>query len=138
MSVLLTNIRGLLSNFDDLKVTLSFAETSTDISVLTETFLSAQVPSSAIKIDGYDLMRKDRTSHGGGVAVYCKNTLNVQRLPDLEQPGFETIWFQMKSADLTFVFCCLYWPPNSAIDMTITYLMPLKRFHPTKIWPIYS
>ena len=72
MAVLLANIRGLMSNFDELKITIALADEAPDLVILTETFLSTAVPDSAIQISGYDTLRRDRPTHGGGVVVYCK------------------------------------------------------------------
>jgi hypothetical protein len=47
-----------------------------DIISLNETMLDSSISDHEIKINGYDIVRKDRNRHGGEVAIYLRNSLN--------------------------------------------------------------
>lgn len=68
------NIRGLRSNFSDLKVSL---KTYFDIFCISETMLSNTVKTENIRIPGYQLpLRKDRNYNGGGLLIYVSNNVS--------------------------------------------------------------
>ena len=108
------NIRGLRSNFVDLKVMLS---SMFDIFCISETMLSSHVENSTIRIPGYQMpLRKDRDHNGGGLLVYISNNVSVTRRPDLESSTIETLWLEVKAKGLKFLVCNCYRPPNSGIE----------------------
>ena len=43
-----------------------------------ETRLNSTIPDSMIHIDGYDIIRKDRSRNGGGVCIYIRNTITTK------------------------------------------------------------
>ena len=55
-----------------------------DILGLNETRLDETISNSEISIDKYTLVRNDRTRHGGGVAMYIRNSINFNLRNDLE------------------------------------------------------
>ena len=94
------NIRGLRSNFVDLKVMLS---SMFDIFCISETMLSSHVENSTIRIPGYQMpLRKDRDHNGGGLLVYISNNVSATRRPDLESSTIETPWLEVKAKGLKF------------------------------------
>ena len=109
------NIRGLISNLEELRHFVSTRKAS--FICVCETFLTGAVPDSAITISGYSFFRKDRGSHGGGLVVYFKSHLNVSRLI-LEAVEYETIWFSTHTRDYHYVCCAAYWPPNTQTILT--------------------
>ena len=46
---------------------------------LSETKLDNTVLSSELEIEGYDLVRSDRSRRGGGVACFVKNSISYNR-----------------------------------------------------------
>ena len=48
---------------------------------LSETKLDNTVLSSELEIEGYDLVRSDRSRRGGGVACFVKNSISYNRKP---------------------------------------------------------
>ena len=109
------NIRGLISNLEELRHFVSTRKAS--FICVCETFLTGAVPDSAITISEYSFFRKDRGSHGGGLVVYFKSHLNVSRLI-LEAVEYETIWFSTHTRDYHYVCCAAYWPPNTQTILT--------------------
>ena len=45
--------------------------------------LDLSVSNQEIKINGYDIVRKDRNRHGGGVAIYIRTSINFIIRDDL-------------------------------------------------------
>jgi hypothetical protein len=44
---------------------------------------------------GYDIVRKDRNRHGGGVAIYIRNSLNKTVRDDLTDESLETLTLEI-------------------------------------------
>ena len=55
-----------------------------DLLGVSETKLNDTFPDGQFHIDNYVLNRKDRTSHGGGVALYVRSDITHRRRHDLE------------------------------------------------------
>ena len=53
--------------------------------------LDNTISDQEIKIKGYDIVRKDRNRHGGGVAIYIRSTINYLDRDDLSDENIETI-----------------------------------------------
>jgi hypothetical protein len=68
------NIASLPKHIDELR--LNMQHQYLDILVLNETRLDETISNSEISIDKYTLVRNDRTRHGGGVAMYIRNSIN--------------------------------------------------------------
>ena len=69
-----------------------------DIACITETWLKSTVPSSAIDIAGYSLVRNDRHDYiiGGGVCVYIRNTIRYKLLTELRDDDVESLWITIR------------------------------------------
>ena len=72
-----------------------------------------------INLPGYDVIRQDRTNkRGGGVAIYYKNSLNVQLLDNpYINPAYSNFEFsaiKLCSAYPKITFVCFYLPPDSS------------------------
>ena len=84
-SVLLCNARSLSPKIDELCVSLLFHPT--DFVAITESWLHADLPDSAITIDGYETYRKDRTDgRGGGVAAFINSSVLSKSLYNNQMP----------------------------------------------------
>ena len=108
---LYSNIRGLLSNFDSLCCYLQEID-SPDVILLTETFLSTDVPDSAITIPNYTIHRKDRLTHGGGLVIYCNINLPLTVQPTYSNSETESLWFNIILPHSKLVGCLCYRPPG--------------------------
>ena len=107
------NARSLLKHFDQIKVWVE--SSSPEILVLTETWLRKSVPSSNINISGYNLFRQDRSTRGGGVAIYFKDHLHCSLLLAKSIPKqYDLLVTQLKLSNnfsLTVIGC--YRPPKA-------------------------
>ena len=94
---------------------------------LTETWLSDQYTDSELSLPNMSLLRTDRNSKGGGVALYFSSDLCVYKLPCFSSP--DAIWCKIR---LTHTHTCLlaviYRPPNNSESSDNVLLQDLDRF----------
>ena len=62
------NIRSLLKKIDENKILIH--QNSFDILAISETWLLDKIPNELVNIPCFNVYRKDRLSHGGGVLIY--------------------------------------------------------------------
>ena len=117
-SLFVSNSRSLRSKIDELACTV--ATYSVDVVAITETWLSDDVPSSAVELRGYSMIRHDRSDgrRGGGVCVYVKDLLPLTPLNHLSDPNFETLWLLLKPQRLpcglnSIILGVIYHPPGN-------------------------
>ena len=80
-----------------------------DILCFTETHLNDNVPTSDLKINGFNKMfRKDRSCHGGGILVYTADHIVTTRRIDLESPTVETLWLEVTLQCSPLLICGAY------------------------------
>jgi hypothetical protein len=66
------NIRSLIiKHIDEFRIFLR--KKQFDIICLNETMLDETIADNEVLIDGYEITRKDRNRHGGGVLLYIRN-----------------------------------------------------------------
>ena len=73
MSVESLNVNSLQLHFDEIQCMTN--ELGIHVLALNKTKLNPHVPKNLIAIEGYQVERKDRTSNGGGVAIYIRNSI---------------------------------------------------------------
>jgi hypothetical protein len=136
-----SNSRSLQSKTDELASTVAIY--SVDVAVITETWFSADVPSTAIDLPGYSLIRQDRSDERrcGGVCAYVKDLLPLIILSDLSNPDFESLWIlnllkphRLPRGLNSIILGVIYHPPGSDdIDLqthTTGNLVCILSFHP--------
>ena len=112
------NIQHILPKLDELRTIMS-TDKCPDVLGVCETFLASHVSDGQISIEGYDLIRKDRSdtqdkcARGGGLIFYYRNTLNCKRRPELEISKLETIWVELSLPNSKpILICTVYRPPS--------------------------
>jgi len=107
------NIRSLLPKLDEIKHTV-FSQ-NIDILCLNETFLDNTITDHEMGINGYTSLRKDRTRHGGGVAMYIKDTINFKCRDDIPSNfSLECLWIEISGKDSeSILLCSIYRPPSA-------------------------
>jgi len=84
-----------------------------DIITISETFLSDN-STVDLSLPGYHpLIRRDRPTFGGGVAVFIKENLIYRRRLEFECLGLENIWVEISSQSGKLFICTIYRPPNA-------------------------
>ena len=78
------------------EVKLSLSNQLIDLIAFNETRLDPTKTNDQIKIDGYDVIRKDRSRTGGGVCIYLRSTINYRDISDL-------VPLDLKAVDLEII-----------------------------------
>ena len=88
----------------------------------TESWLSSNISDAMISIDGYTLIRSDRSySQGGGVVLFYKNGLKIKLIDvdycsfGLELNNFEFLCIDYFEDNSSIRFLCVYLPPRFAL-----------------------
>ena len=90
-----------------------FIDNDPDIFAVTETFLDLTVDNAELEIDGYNLYRKDRNRHGGGVAIYIRSVIPHNLIT--MNNDIESLWLEL-TLKHRYAIGCLYRPPSSSKD----------------------
>lgn len=113
LGLLHINIRSLLPKLDELKVYVQTA--CPDVLVISESWLKISVPSTAESLPGYSVFRQDISTKGGGVAIYCKDSLQCSVILSRSIPKqFELVLLRInlsKNNSITVAGC--YRPPSA-------------------------
>ena len=137
------NIQGLQNKFEQVDLLLNNSGNDIHIFGLSETKLKNFHPDSAFTIDNYQLFRKDRfisrerREQGGGIIVYVKNGVKVERRLDLERNEIECVWLEVSpKKSKSFLVGTLYRHPNEGVlwneyfeDMMETILANQKEIY---------
>ena len=118
VNILYFNARSLLPKIDNLKALCSAH--SPDIICIVESWLDETILDPEISIQGYSIVRLDRTRHGGGALVYVKN-LFIYSLLYLGTPAFDCIVLSLNCscqnlASPDFTIALFYRPPSSSVS----------------------
>ena len=107
------NTRSLLPKMDQLKVWVH--SSNPDVLVITETWLRKSVLNTDVNFSGYNLYRQDRSSKGGGVAIFTKDHLQCSVASTKSVPKqFDLLDLSIKLSNgslLTVAGC--YHPPSA-------------------------
>ena len=114
------NIQHIVSKIDELRITMAH-EHSPDIFGMCETFVTSSVSEDQMAVDGFDLMRKDRSDTqnkaGGGVILYFRKSINCKRKCNIEISNIETLWAEITLPNAKpFLICSVYRPPSLTSD----------------------
>lgn len=108
------NICSLRNKITDIEELLT--SNSVHILAISETHLDETFSNAAMSISGFNMYRRDRNCHGGGVAFYVQDHIPVKVREDLEPTDIEIRWLQIHlpyQKDI-LVGCC-YRPPSANI-----------------------
>ena len=107
------NIRSLVYKVADLACLAR--KTKASVIAVSETWMDDSITNGEIRIDGYNIVRKDRDRHGGGVCLYIKDNLPYNPRKDLDKPNLEGAWvdiFLPKTKPITLGV--VYRPPRQS------------------------
>ena len=80
---------------------------------ITESKLSKYVCVDEINVPGYIIYRYDCNEHGGGVVIFCKDSLRPRKITDIEC-SLEVLTIKVNLLHgKAYVVCCAYRPPSS-------------------------
>ena len=70
-----------------------------------------------IDLNGYDIVKKDRSRNGGGVCIYLRSSINYKLRQDLIPSELEAVCVEInKPHSWPFLVTTIYRPPNSTHD----------------------
>lgn len=88
-SLLYSNVRSISNKVDE--VSLRIREHSPPI--FYETWLSDEIPDVAVNVEGYNILRKDRDKHGGGIILFHRDFIiinNIKAIDESHVPSLTT------------------------------------------------
>ena len=101
------NAPSLRKHKDEIEVLMR--ENKIDILALNETKFDSKTEEEQVSIPGYTVLRCDRNSHGGGVAIYLRDTLNFEHRTNLKTDNLEML---KPKCSKPFILLAWYRPPN--------------------------
>ena len=112
--VMSLNIFSLLPHIDEIRILA--ADERPHVIGINETKIDSAVDGSHIAIDEYDVIRKDRNSVGGGVALYAHKSVDFKRCDDLINSDIEAISAKIKIGNYKpFLVTSIYRPPRKPV-----------------------
>ena len=85
-----------------------------DLIAFNETWLDPNITDNMISLDGYDVIREDRSRNGGGVCIYLRSSINYKIRKDLVPPELEAVCVEIiKPHSKQFLVTTVYRPPSS-------------------------
>lgn len=76
LNIVQINAQSLKNKIDEFRYI--FVNSNVDIIAVSETWFLPVFEDNMFSLDGYRILRSDRNSHGGGVALYVKNGMNCK------------------------------------------------------------
>ena len=111
------NARSLRNKLPE--VTILAEQTQAAVIAVSETWFDSSVTNAEASISGYNLIRKDRSSAGGGVCIYIRNDLAYNPRQDLDLCDLEAVWLDLLLVKTKPILVgCLYRPPTQS-DFTV-------------------
>lgn len=108
LSIFYSNCRSILPKMADLGFVVS--STTPDIIALTETWLDQDIVSSEIAIPSYQLIRRDRSRHGGGICLYVRDSSII--LSRFSHASIELLSIVLRTELGPLLVCLHYRPPS--------------------------
>ena len=106
------NIVTLPSKIDEIRH--SMCSKNIDLIAFNETRLDLSISDGLIHLDGYEVVRKDRSRNGGGVCIYLRSSINYKIRSDLIPPELEAVCLEIiKPQSKPFIVTTIYRPPNA-------------------------
>lgn len=118
------NLRFAYFNARSLNMDNKFAEVlrlidGVDLNIIavTETWLKPWVSSNSISIPGFTLVRNDRSTHSGGVAIYVSNNLRWKILHKSDGGPIEFLFLEVTLIACKLLVGVVYNPKGGNVDL---------------------
>lgn len=125
--VYLANVRGLYSSSQLSELPKLQSGLSSGMLALTETHIDSTLPNSIFCQPGWCMHRRDRSRHGGGVALILKEELMWKKRPDLESKIYEDLWIEINIHCRIIIVGVIYRPPNQSSAELLDFLTSLEK-----------
>ncbi|KAL4152924.1 hypothetical protein QTP88_000757 [Uroleucon formosanum] len=123
------NVRGLRTKLNLLKC--SIPSSTHDFIIFTETWLRNTFLDNELGFTQHNVFRRDRTektsphNRDGGVLVAIKKTFNSILL-NIDTLNVEQVFVKIIVGDILIIFCAVYFPPNSDLQLYLNHLSVLE------------
>ena len=119
-------MNGLRSHHDEIQLLLR----SHDIHILAinETKLDPSYSTQLTRINGFEHEGKDRTSNGGGVAIYIKDSISYKLRKDIPHNDLELICVEILPPKAKSYFVVAWYRPHSSLVESFSKLEPILSF----------
>ena len=87
-----------------------------DVICVTESWLSQDIPDSELVISGYNVFRRDRNRHGGGIIIFVRDSLPCTILPTPISSSIELLSLTVEFCSSKFCISTFYRPPSSDVS----------------------
>ena len=87
------NARSMYHKLSELKLLVMKSKLA--VLSITESWLDSSYTDASIKIDGYNLIRRDRDTHAGGICMYIREDLAYNPRVDLQNQNLEYSWVEI-------------------------------------------
>ena len=115
MALASLNINSIRGHFDEIKFLL--IQLRIHILALNEIKSDPLYPTELTCIPGYEQVRLERSSHGGGVAIYIKDSIRFKHRNDLPPNGLELIFIEVEPPKAkSFLALAWYRPPSDTVE----------------------
>nr|CAI5849653.1 unnamed protein product [Callosobruchus analis] len=106
---------SLISSFHELQLLIE--QNSFDIIAITESWLSADIPTCAVNIQGYLFYRQDRLGRGGGVGIYIRSNIRsaVLDITNYTDNLLEYLFIEYKTGQERHCLAVFYRPPKGNV-----------------------
>ena len=112
---LLLNIRSIRNKFDELESLVN--NEHFDIIAITETFISDNLDlPTEYQLPNFKFFSRNRTTRGGGVALYCRNELNPIVIETSENENVEHLCVQITAKTKKICVSVVYRRPSQILD----------------------
>ena len=110
LHILQWNCRSLYHKLPEFKSFIMTLNPKPDVLMLQETHL---IEKYSPRLPGYEVIRKDRTIHGGGLATFIINNLNFTQINIEVDPSIEAQIFQISGINMANIYVL---PSTSAVS----------------------
>ena len=128
LTILYTNCCSLLPKLDHLRLLASTQ--NPHIIGITETWLDDSISDSELMVPGYQLVRRDRDRHGGGIAMFVQDHLPFTT--SLSHAHAELLVIEVHLRRCTILCGLLYRPPSSNASVLTDVESALEQLPPSK------
>ena len=129
ITIIHSNCRSLLPKIDHLRLLIS--SHSPNVVAITETWLDSTISNSELFIPGYQLVRRDRDRHGGGVGLYIRDNLSFSLL--FSHPSAELLIVELNLRHSSMLCGVFYRPPSSDGSDLSSVETALEQLSPSKL-----
>ena len=91
------NARSVFNKLTEIRIITR--ETNPAVLSITESWLEESHTMESISIEGYNIVRRDRKTHAGGVLMYVRSDLAYNHRQDLQNDNLEDLWIELLLQD---------------------------------------